>query len=944
MGCFASKAAAPPPPPRSPSPALDPDYCPAYYFPSNAPVAAIQSIVLGTILGVTEETQPENAAAKHEGQVDPSGAIVTDGPSTSTAITPAQELGITPRAEEGGAFRRAPPDRDTHDPQANRYPNNASGDLSFILGTALGTKSSAGQPGRRFNALREMEYHTSQRFAAATANAFEPTMEPVLESRLSAKAREVDAFHNLCAICEGVDLTQENSTKNGDGWEPLVNDLGFLDEILLTDGCTLCQLLSRTLGESWTSIPERTVEGTRTRCLIPNYYAHVDNPVRTFWELNIIVSPGKGKLPPQCRQKFQAVIRLDHRHTRDIDAPEGVMQLAKAIDYEQCDPEFIKGVLHRCKNMHCSAANSLRTEYICDRPRGFIPNEELKTDSSETAQAVFRVIDIENKCIVERARDSPFIALSYVWGRAPFLRLLKANFDTLSTPDGLGMFDIPRTITDAMETTLILRERYLWVDALCIIQDDSIDIAAQIGRMDQIYSNAVCTIVAAAGTDAHSGLTGLCRSPRYPPQHSGTVKGLLLHSMGPTLERTLHESTWWSRGWTYQEFCLSRRLLFFTPSRVFFSCASDHVSEDIVHENRAAKNAFLASGGPFQGSRSDISGDLRTRLTSRAFDLADPVKTYKTLVHDYSQRNLSYDSDILNGVQGILRLLTLRTKRSWYVAGLPEHRLDTALLWFPVGPITRRGPSKSGHPYPSWSWAGWKGGVAYEDYDFVSTMTQEITGWVLETPNGQAIELLVDQIPFSKLLNSKRPAAEEAHRARQRSDLYTLYESGVLKFKAQKADFTVDLGPTAKRGYVSGHEGATTFPILASDRRSSQQVTAGSLILSREDAAAIVSESRPGEQRRDIKILASFILISSAQKPWNLTSTGEDSLEVYDEDVYEWRGGSVLDLESKRFVCNVLWVREQAQGNYERVAAGQIHVDAWVENWAGAPEVDVRLV
>lgn len=145
-----------------------------------------------------------------------------------------------------------------------------------------------------------------------------------------------------------------------------------------------------------------------------------------------------------------------------------------------------------------------------------------------------------------------------------------------------------------------------------------------------------------------------------------------------------------------------------------------------MHEDRAAKNAFLASGGPFQGSRSDFSGDLRTRLQSRAFDLDDPVKTYKILVRDYSARNLSYDSDTLNGVQGILRLLTLRTKRSFYVSGMPEHRLDTALLWFPVGSLTRRGPSKSGHPYPTWSWAGWKGGVAYEEHDFVSVMTQEI--------------------------------------------------------------------------------------------------------------------------------------------------------------------------------------------------------------------------
>ncbi|KAL2061468.1 hypothetical protein VTL71DRAFT_6845 [Oculimacula yallundae] len=452
--------------------------------------------------------------------------------------------------------------------------------------------------------------------------------------------------------------------------------------------------------------------------------------------------------------------------------------------------------------------------------------------------------------------------------------------------------------------------------------------------MDQVYSNAVCTIVAAEGVDAHAGLVGIHRSPRYAPQHSESVKDLLLHSMGPTLEQSLHESTWWSRGWTYQEFFLSRRLIFFTPSRVFFSRASEHDSEDVVHEDRAAEHAFLSAGGPFQGSRSDISGDLRTRIPSRVFDLEEPVKTYKTLVRDYSVRNLSYDSDVLNGVQGILRLLTLCTKRSYYVAGLPEHRLDTALLWFPVGPLTRRGPSKSGHPYPSWSWAGWKGGVAYEEHDFISVMTQEVTEWVLETPEGQAIDLLVDQIPFSKLLNSKRPAAEADHLQKQRKDLFTLYESGTLQFTTQKAEFAVDLSSAAIRGYWPAHRGTKVFPILATNKGSPPPV-AGSLLLSLQDAVALMNDSSLDRYRSGGQLLATFILITSTQKPWGFTSTGDDYLSIYDEGIYDFRGGSVWDLHVKRFGCNVLWVRQGVDGTYERVAVGQIHVDAWEANQQG---------
>jgi hypothetical protein len=79
------------------------------------------------------------------------------------------------------------------------------------------------------------------------------------------------------------------------------------------------------------------------------------------------------------------------------------------------------------------------------------------------------------------------------------------GIETIELPELL-----PRTIRDALEVTLSIGYRFLWVDSLCIVQDDDEDRDLQIDMMDEIYSNATLTI--AAGT-------GLRKSIGSCPQH-----------------------------------------------------------------------------------------------------------------------------------------------------------------------------------------------------------------------------------------------------------------------------------------------------------------------------------------------------------------------------------------------------------------------------------------
>jgi hypothetical protein len=106
------------------------------------------------------------------------------------------------------------------------------------------------------------------------------------------------------------------------------------------------------------------------------------------------------------------------------------------------------------------------------------------------------------------------VALSYVWGdlESP-IKLHKDNLKSWGINGSLSALKLPKTIADAIELARDLKEHFLWVDTLCIVQDaDDEDKARQIRQMDRIYGLASLVIVAAGGGDAEAGLIGSCKT------------------------------------------------------------------------------------------------------------------------------------------------------------------------------------------------------------------------------------------------------------------------------------------------------------------------------------------------------------------------------------------------------------------------------------------------
>ncbi|PMD52336.1 uncharacterized protein K444DRAFT_487209, partial [Hyaloscypha bicolor E] len=195
----------------------------------------------------------------------------------------------------------------------------------------------------------------------------------------------------------------------------------------------------------------------------------------------------------------------------------------------------------------------------------------------------FRLIDVKRGCVITAKSDPIYCALSYVWGgenqgtRTSYRKIKVRPYRAFS-----GLHKIMLCIPDTLCRYLHLSQNYLRVDCLCILQDGEEDKHNQISSMDVVYNLALLTIVAAAGDGANAGLRPF-NSPRFVHRrsfnshlsfHVETISGIYFVScLSPQIAtEIIAESKWASRGWTLQEYILSKRMVVFTGRYVFFHC------------------------------------------------------------------------------------------------------------------------------------------------------------------------------------------------------------------------------------------------------------------------------------------------------------------------------------------------------------------------------------
>lgn len=222
-----------------------------------------------------------------------------------------------------------------------------------------------------------------------------------------------------------------------------------------------------------------------------------------------------------------------------------------------------------------------------------------------------------------------------------------------------------------------------------------------ISQMDKIYANSFLTIIAAAGDDAQTGLPGVTNVRRK--QREVCIQDVTLLEL-PDTNGDIFNSTWASRGWTYQECYLSTRRLVFTANDTVFLCNGICVRESV--KVPVVNNFEIWS---FRGIIPRFS------KSSRRFS----VEHLQRHIEDYTGRRLSYDSDSLNAILGVLNYygrssVTMKTRivhLSWGLTADQHsnrpHIWNVHLLWYHKSPSLRR------PEFPSWAWTGWSGPVRF---------------------------------------------------------------------------------------------------------------------------------------------------------------------------------------------------------------------------------------
>ncbi|KAF2817208.1 HET-domain-containing protein [Mytilinidion resinicola] len=310
--------------------------------------------------------------------------------------------------------------------------------------------------------------------------------------------------------------------------------------------------------------------------------------------------------------------------------------------------------------------------------------------SSALHKVGFRLINVDMSCIIEATTEEHFLALSYVWGCTGQIRLTAENVNSLMQHGALDRVELPKTISDAIVLCRLLKESYLWVDSLCIIEDEGDEKESQIMHMDSIYRRAHLTIIAAAGPDCSSGLPGITRK-RTITQSKIRIQDLDLITVQASVYEELYRSTWNSRGWTFQESVLSCRRLIFLPNQVFFSCGvGDWIEDTCLEVFGAVKPVFWRRHDFPRLALDDLEGRTKEDLFRNV---------YVHLLNSYLRRDLSKAADILNAFSGITT--ALRPYLGPFIYGVPRELFSVSLTWSEDDiPERRQG-------FPSWSWAGW---------------------------------------------------------------------------------------------------------------------------------------------------------------------------------------------------------------------------------------------
>jgi hypothetical protein len=323
-----------------------------------------------------------------------------------------------------------------------------------------------------------------------------------------------------------------------------------------------------------------------------------------------------------------------------------------------------------------------------------MPTRLIDVSPTITSDGTESVTLVESRELPTSSEKVRYVALSYPWGGWNGFVTKKAHL--VNAEHRISEKDLPAAVSDAIHVCRKSGIRYLWVDAICICQDDTNEWELEAAKMANVYGGCEFTISALSISKASESFL---KERDFKPLALGTANAsygswqdnttLFLRRVPLSLSEEFNFSSLNTRGWPLQEKILAPAVLHYGRDQLIWECNTHHLHSETGEREKGSELVIRLSD--MQGSHS--------QLGIRAL--------WGCILEEYTKRNLAYEKDRFIAISGIAsKLREDGTYGGCYVAGLWETDLESQLMWY----VSDSAKTSSFQPtpnllFPTWSWA-----------------------------------------------------------------------------------------------------------------------------------------------------------------------------------------------------------------------------------------------
>lgn len=352
--------------------------------------------------------------------------------------------------------------------------------------------------------------------------------------------------------------------------------------------------------------------------------------------------------------------------------------------------------------------NCLQNHHQCIRPPSTLPKRVI--DLNRSADASQLVLYLSH------GEVHSYAALSYSWGgKGRLFTTTKATLDERCK--GFELEDLPTTLQDGVKVAKALGFRYIWIDSLCIIQDDTKDWIHEGRAMTEIYGKSTLNISASSSTGSDEGFLWKLSDHgvaigRFSSSTTTCDDGIFVGTPLRTLD--LEEKEVSNRGWIFQERLVSVSTIHYTNEGLIWECVTD----------TCLKHNQNLTSVRWKSQWNDLVNLKRHNLAKNnenAVNAQDKFVVWHQWINAYSSRNLFAWTDKFPAIAGVTKTFAETFDLTW-CAGLWQQNLLGDLLWrrHNRNPTLER-PSVS--IAPTWSWASVNGQIEYREVNVTQSET-----------------------------------------------------------------------------------------------------------------------------------------------------------------------------------------------------------------------------